>query len=179
MPEQQGTAQEPSRGDQLVAIAGDVAAIVKQAWGRGPARTTAHWAGSDALVVLMDNGQTDAERTLRDARHADEVLRGRRMLHEAVEARLSESVTRHTGRRVRAMLSATHLEPDVSVEVFLLGYTASDASEDPPAAAPENLLDRAHAAAAHSRELHDDTAAVRAKSQQASVRRRRRLGGER
>lgn len=175
MPEQQGTGQELSRADQLVAVAGDVAAIVKQAWGRGPARTTAHWAGADALLVLMDNGQTDAERTLRDARHADEVLRGRQMLHEAVQARLGESVTRHTGRRVRAVLSATHLEPDVSVEVFLLGWPAS---EDPSPPAPKNLFDRASAAAAHSRELHEDTAAVRAKSQQASVRRRRRLSGD-
>src|SRR4051794_13651371 len=98
MPEQQGTGQELSRADQLVAIAGDVAAIVKQAWGRGPKRTTAHWAGADALVLLMDDGQTDAERTLREARQGDEVLRGRRMLHEAVEARLRESVSRHTGR---------------------------------------------------------------------------------
>jgi hypothetical protein len=48
-----------------------------------------------------------------------ELLGGRRLLQEIVEPELQIGVERATGRAIRATLSATHVDPDVSAEIFL------------------------------------------------------------
>jgi uncharacterized protein YbcI len=106
--------------DELTQVCGEVAAVFRRAWGRGPAKTTAHWAGPDMLVVLLSNGHTDAEKTLRAAGHIKELLGGRRMLQTIIEDDLKMGVERILGRAVRTTLSATRLDPDLSAEIFLL-----------------------------------------------------------
>jgi hypothetical protein len=59
--------------------------VFRRAWGRGPAKTTADWAGPNMLVVLLVNGHTDAEKTMRAAGQVKELLGGRRLLHAAIE----------------------------------------------------------------------------------------------
>jgi uncharacterized protein YbcI len=106
--------------DQLTRVCGEVAAVFRRAWGRGPAKTTAHWAGPDILVVLLANGHTDAEKTLRAAGHIQELLGGRHVLQAIIEDDLKAAVEGVLGRTVKTTLSATRLDPDVSAEVFLL-----------------------------------------------------------
>jgi uncharacterized protein YbcI len=108
------------RNGELAQICGEVAAVFRRAWGRGPAKTTAHWAGPNMLVVLLVNGHTDAEKTMRAAGHIQELLGGRRLLHVMIEDDLKASVERILGRTVETTLSATRLDPDLSAEVFLL-----------------------------------------------------------
>ena len=43
----------PYPNDELTRICGEVAAVFRRAWGRGPVRTTANWAGPDVLIVLL------------------------------------------------------------------------------------------------------------------------------
>ena len=43
---------------ELAQICGELAAVFRRAWGRGPAKTSAHWAGPNMLVVLLANGHT-------------------------------------------------------------------------------------------------------------------------
>ena len=117
VPDSQPTAYP--NGD-LAQICGEVAAVFRRAWGRGPAKTTAHWAGPDMLVVLLVNGHTDAEKTMRAAGHIQELLGGRRLLHGMIEQDLKASVERILGRTVETTLSATRLDPDLSAEIFLL-----------------------------------------------------------
>jgi uncharacterized protein YbcI len=106
--------------DQLSQICGAVAAVFRRAWGRGPAKTTAHWAGPNMLVVLLENGHTDAEKTMRATGHDQELIGGRRLLHTLIENDLEETVERILGRPVVTTLSATRLDPDLSAEIFLL-----------------------------------------------------------
>ena len=106
--------------DPLSQICGEVAAVFRRAWGRGPVKTTAHWAGPSALVVLLQNGHTDAEKTMRAAGHIQELLGGRHLLQVLIEDDLKGCVTRILGRRVETILSATRLDPDLSAEIFLL-----------------------------------------------------------
>ena len=108
------------RNGELAQICGEVAAVFRRAWGRGPAKTTAHWAGPNMLVVLLVNGHTDAEKTMRAAGHIQELLGGRRLLHVMIEDDLKASVERILGRTVETTLSATRLDPDLSAEFFLL-----------------------------------------------------------
>jgi uncharacterized protein YbcI len=110
----------PYPNDELAQICGEVAAVFGRAWGRGPAKTTAQWAGPNMLVVLLVNGHTDAEKTMRAARHIQELLGGRHLLQVIIEDDLKASVERILGRRVDSTLSATRLDPDLSAEIFLL-----------------------------------------------------------
>ena len=105
---------------ELARICGEVAAVFRRAWGRGPAKATAHWAGPNMLVVLLANGHTDAERSMRAAGHIQELLGGRRLLQGIIEQDLRAGVERILGRTVETMLSATRLDPDLSAEIFLL-----------------------------------------------------------
>jgi uncharacterized protein YbcI len=107
--------------DQLARICGEVAAVFKRAWGRGPIRTTAHWAGPNMLVIMLENGHTEAEKTMRAAGHIQELLGGRHLLQVLIEDDLKESVERILGVPVLTLLSATRLDPDLSAEIFLLG----------------------------------------------------------
>jgi uncharacterized protein YbcI len=122
--------------DQLAQVCGEVAASFKRAWGRGPARASAYWAGPDILVVLLENGHTEAEKTMRAAGHIEEVLGGRHLLHALIEAELTESVERIVGRQVETMLSGTRIDPDLSAEIFVLSRGAG-AEATRPHALPE------------------------------------------
>ncbi len=117
--------QARRHGDPLAQVCGEVAAVFRRAWGRGPVRTTAYWAGPNILLVLLENGHTDAEKTLRAAGHIQELLGGRHVLQMVVEDDLKASVQRLLGREVEATLSATRLDPDLSAEIFLLGPARS------------------------------------------------------
>lgn len=105
---------------ELAQICGEVAAVFRRAWGRGPAKATAHWAGPNILVVLLTNGHTDAEKSMRAAGHVQEVLGGRHLLQGIIEQDLRTSAERILGRTVETILSATRLDPDLSAEIFLL-----------------------------------------------------------
>ena len=140
---QAGSDAQPGRpSDPLSQICGEVAAVFRRAWGRGPIRTTAHWAGPSALVVLLENGHTDAEKTMRAAGHIQELLGSRHLLQVLVEDDLKASVERILDRRVETMLSATRLDPDLSAEIFLLGPIEARAAEGLDQQSPLPLPDR-------------------------------------
>jgi uncharacterized protein YbcI len=107
--------------DPLFAVSGAVASLVRERWGRGPTRCRAHWAGPDALLVLLDDTHTQAERTLRDGGHAAEVLAARRHLCDVVEPDLRRIVEHATHRPVRTYLAGSDLDPDVTALVFAFG----------------------------------------------------------
>jgi uncharacterized protein YbcI len=143
--------------DPLAQVCGEVAAVFKRAWGRGPVRTTAQWAGPTSLVVLLENGHTDAERTLRAAGLTRELLAGRQLLALAIEDELKERVERILGRPVQTLLSATRLDPDLSAQIFLL---EKDDPDPPPAQPPPSLIGRAKHTHARAHELGDEMRAV-------------------
>jgi hypothetical protein len=72
------------------------------------------------LVVLLANGHTEAEKSMRAAGHIQELFGGRRLLQGIIEDELSASVEQVLGRSVQTTLSATRLDPDLSAETFLL-----------------------------------------------------------
>jgi uncharacterized protein YbcI len=115
------------RNDQLTEVCGAVAAVYRRAWGRGPTKVTAHWAGRNMLVVLLENGHTDAEKTMRAAGHIQELLGGRHLLQVLIEDDLKASVEQILQRPVETTLSATRLDPDLSAEIFLFGNAKVEA----------------------------------------------------
>lgn len=103
------------------------------------------------LVVLLENGHTEAEKTMRAAGHIQELLGGRRLLQVLIEDDLEASVEHILQRSVETTLSATRLDPDLSVEVFLLGNAKNRVS----CVEERSLTDRTRKAHERAHELGD------------------------
>ncbi len=116
------------------------------------------------LVLILENGHTAAEKTMRAAGHIQQLLDGRQLLQTTLEDELEAIVAAATGRPVRTMLSATRLDPDLSAEIFLL-EDGGGAPED-----SQGLSHAVDAAVARSHELGEETQAVQAEARQARKR---------
>lgn len=161
---------EPTSG--LSRVSSEFAGLLRSRVGRGPRHVRTLWAGPDVIVVLLEDSQTPVESTMRAGGLDRQVLETRAALQDVLEREFCELVARHTGREVRTMLSATRLEPDISVEVFLL---------EPHPGSPDartELVNRAHRAAADSMREQESTEALAAQSAQA-LRQARKLGERR
>jgi uncharacterized protein YbcI len=119
------------RGPQSTMCAA-ISALVRERWGRGPSRSRAYWAGPDTMLVLLDDAHTEAERTLKSHTRGADVLAGRRLLGELAEDDLRRIAEEATGRRVRAVLSQSSLEPPISTHVFVFESDARRSKEDEP-----------------------------------------------
>ena len=79
---------------------------------------------SRGVVPSLDAGLEDiytpAERTLLDAGETDAVKQTRLAFQRAMKTRFTDVVEQATGRKVRAFLSQTHINPDISCEIFVL-----------------------------------------------------------
>lgn len=104
----------------LSAISNEMVRVYKEQFGRGPTKTRTNWAGSDTLVVTLEETFTPAERTLqRMGKHQE--LRDLRLLFQYAEvAAFCEPVERLTGRKVRAFISGIDSEADLATEMFVL-----------------------------------------------------------
>lgn len=82
----------------------------------------------DLVVSMLDVGLTTLEHTLIDhGPSGDAVRQVRRQFQEAIGSSFIAVVEHHTGRRVVAFLSETHLDPSFVVEVFRLEPRGSGA----------------------------------------------------
>ena len=107
-------------GQLLVAISAQMVTIFRDFLGKGPERCKAYWAGTDMLVVLLAGGFSVAEQTLFEAGRGAAVQEARMALQETLAERMKGVVEELTGRKVVAFMSASHQEPDLSAELFLL-----------------------------------------------------------
>ena len=107
-------------GKALVELSNAMVALHRENFGRGPGAARSFLAGEMVVCALSDI-YTAAERTLIDAGEAEHVRRTRTLHQEALEGEYKASVERVLGRSVLAFLSAVHVDPDMAVEVFLLG----------------------------------------------------------
>jgi uncharacterized protein YbcI len=107
-------------GELNAEIARSVVGIYRQACGRGPtrARTMFH---SNVVVVILEDVLTPPERSLIADGRADAALDMRRSLHAAMRPTLATAIAEATGCPVRAAMSDSNDDPDVTVEIFLLG----------------------------------------------------------
>jgi uncharacterized protein YbcI len=107
-------------GQELVELSNAMVALHRENFGRGPSAARSFRDGGTVVCVLSDI-YTAAERTLIAAGEADHVRRTRTLHQEALKDEYKASVERILGRPVTAFLSAAHVDPDVALEVFLLG----------------------------------------------------------
>lgn len=107
-------------GQALVELSNAMVALHRECFGRGPGAAKSFVTEEMAVCVLGDI-YTAVERTLIQAGQAEHVRRTRGLHQEALEDKYKSSVEAIMGRPVTAFLSVAHVDPDVAIEIFLLG----------------------------------------------------------
>ena len=107
--------------------------VVHEYTGRGPtrARTSIR---DDVVVVMLQETMLKAERSLIEDGKAELVAEMRRSFQQTMRKDMSAAVAELTGREVVAFMSDSHLEPDYSVEVFVLAPERASGLESATAA---------------------------------------------
>ncbi|MDX6699505.1 MAG: hypothetical protein QOE65_2902 [Solirubrobacteraceae bacterium] len=102
------------------AISDTVVHTLTQVTGRGPthAKTTL---GDDSVFVVLQDTLTVGERSLVEAGEERAVLDLRRRWQDVMRIEVSRQVEELTGRPVVGFMSDNQIDPDLGVEVFVLG----------------------------------------------------------
>ena len=87
--------------------------------GAGPIRAKTYVLDNLIVCVLTD-GFTAIERTMMESGEPERVLEMRRDFQRMMKVRYSKMIQELTGRKVLAFLSQAHVEPDLTIEMFLL-----------------------------------------------------------
>jgi uncharacterized protein YbcI len=104
----------------LTEISNTAVALHREHFGRGPGAAKTHV--SDNLVVcVLTDVFTPVERTLIEAGQEDRVRETRAAHRAATDAIYKARMEAVLGRRVEAHLSSINVDPDVAVDVFVLG----------------------------------------------------------
>lgn len=109
---------------QLTEISNAAVALHREHFGRGPGAAKTHITANLVVCVLTDVF-TPFERTLIDAGQEERVRETRAIHRAATEDVYKQRMEGVLGRRVEAHMSSMHVNPDVAVDIFVLG------AEDP------------------------------------------------
>jgi uncharacterized protein YbcI len=114
----------------LLQISNAMVRLYKEAFGRGPTKARAQFAGPDLLVVVLEDSMTVVERNLAAMAEHDRLRESRLFFQRALESQFRAVVEETLGRKTIAFMSGIDSRHDVSVEVFTLepavGATPSD-----------------------------------------------------
>jgi uncharacterized protein YbcI len=76
--------------------------------------------GADYIICFMEEIYTPVERTLIQAGRFDAVQETRSAFQDTMREKFSAAVEDLSGRKVVGFLSQVHVDPDLSVETFIL-----------------------------------------------------------
>jgi uncharacterized protein YbcI len=128
----------PLVGGRLLAeITNRIVAFMREHYGRGPIKAKTYVL-DNLIVCVLSDGFTAIERTMMEGGEPDRVLEMRRDFQRMMKERYSEMIEELTGHKVLAFLSQAHVEPDLTIEIFLLdgpvpGFGALELVEPSPA----------------------------------------------
>ena len=110
----------PLFGGRLLAeITNRIVALMREHYGRGPVKAKTYVL-DNLIVCVLSDGFTAIERTMMEGGEPDQVLEMRRGFQRVMKERYSQMIESLTGRRVLAFLSEAHVDPDLTVEMFLM-----------------------------------------------------------
>src|ERR1700742_1149291 len=105
---------------QLTEISNAAVALHREHFGRGPGAAKTHITDNLVVCVLTDVF-TPFEKTLIDAGQEERVRETRAIHRAATEGVYKRRMEEVLGRRVEAHMSSIHVDPDVAVDIFVLG----------------------------------------------------------
>jgi uncharacterized protein YbcI len=112
-------AAERRTGALNVQISNAAVQVYRAQTGRGPTKSRTY-IDNNLVVVELRETLTSGERNLVAAGQRDVVTEMRRAYRALIHEQLVEAIEGLLGRKVLALLSDNHLDPDVAVEVFVL-----------------------------------------------------------
>lgn len=113
---------------QLTDISNAAVALHREHFGRGPGAAKTHITDNLVVCVLTDIF-TPLERTLIQAGQESRVRETRAIHHVATEDAYKARMEAVLGRPVDAHLSTIHVDPDVCVDIFVVGGGAGPTSD--------------------------------------------------
>jgi uncharacterized protein YbcI len=130
-----GAAPEPRAvsSSPLLEISNATVRLYKAAFGRGPTHARARFAGTDTLVVLLQDTMTVSERRLAALGEHERLRTHRLLLHKTVEDEIRAVVEEVLERPTLSVISGLDTERDVAAEVLILAPVPDPA---PPAPSP-------------------------------------------
>jgi uncharacterized protein YbcI len=128
-----GSVGERHEGSAMVAdkspmleISNAMVRLYKEAFGRGPTKARAQFAGHDTLVVTLESSLTVAERNLVAMGEHQRLREARLFFQYALEDQFRAIVEQALGRRTLAFVSGIDTARDVAMEVFTLEPVADE-----------------------------------------------------
>jgi uncharacterized protein YbcI len=111
---------QPLEGGRLLAeITNRIVALMREHYGRGPIKAKTYVL-DNLIVCVLSDGFTAIERTMMEGGEPERVLEMRRDFQRMMKVRYSEMIQELTGRKVLAFLSQAHVDPDLTIEMFLI-----------------------------------------------------------
>jgi uncharacterized protein YbcI len=107
------------RGKPAAAVSNAIAGLHRTHYGRGPTRARTVM-GSDYVICFLEDVYTPVERTLIEAGRFDTVRETRNAFQDTMREAFSAAVEQAVGRKVIGFLSQVHINPDLSIETFIL-----------------------------------------------------------
>ena len=111
-----------NHGEVLTAISDGMVALLKEFYGRGPARTKTYYE-EDLVVCLLRGGFTRVEQTLLEGGRGSSVIQQRMDFQDLMRERFNTVIEDATGRQVIGFMSGNQQDPDIMCEVFILSGT--------------------------------------------------------
>ena len=111
----------------MLEISNAMVGLYKEAFGRGPTKARAQFAGADTLVVILEASLTVAERNLVAMGEHQRLREARLFFTYALEAQF-RAIVEALDRRTVAFVSGIDTTRDVAIEVFTLEPAAEDGS---------------------------------------------------
>ena len=118
-------AEPKALGEIRATISREIVRLQAEYYGKGPTKAKTY-VFDDLVVVVLEETFTRAEKTLVQRGEADAIQHIRRRFQQQMAEEFTSVVEQATGRKVRAFLSETNIEQDVSVETFLLSDERTD-----------------------------------------------------
>ena len=112
-------------GEMRAMISKEIVRLQAEYYGKGPTKAKTYLV-EDLVVVVLEETFTRAEKTLADRGERDAIEHIRRRFQQQMADSFTSIVEQATGRKVRAFLSETDIDTDVSVETFLLAEERTD-----------------------------------------------------
>jgi uncharacterized protein YbcI len=117
-----------SLGEMRATISNEIVRLQAEYYGKGPTRAKTYIV-DDLVVVVLEETFTRAEKTLAERGEREAIEHIRRRFQQQMADAFTSVVEQATGRTVRAFLSETNIEHDVSVETFLLADGRTDMTD--------------------------------------------------
>jgi uncharacterized protein YbcI len=124
-----GQARDRTSGQDLAAISTGLVQIFSRYGGKGPTKARTHING-DTVVCVFRDPYTVSEQTLHERGAGAAVKRMREEFHELIEEESRRIVEEGRRRKVIACLAATHADPDLVVQIFMLEPSSTEGRTD-------------------------------------------------